>query len=420
MIETGVPKFSVVIPAYNHEKYVGFAVQSVLEQTFEDFELIIVNDGSTDDTLATVSKFDDPRIRVYSHENQGAHATINRGVDLARGSYIAVLNSDDIYLPTRLERAFDVLSAQPSVMGVFSHVEFINAKGESTGFQRGVENDLAEQYPVVVQLLSGNFLLSTSNLIVRKDAFATIGLFRSLKYSHDYDFFLKLAYHFDVEVLTDSLLQYRVHAENTLNKYKSAEIDLEVGAVLCDFLLNHDIGDRFPGDDVHRNMADLFDFLKAYRTERMMLIVYMFVMCGGADRKTVFSDLINGDANPFKKTCLQFLEGRADWWWQEQARAWEIEAGEWKQQVEDQLAEIRRLNDVITDVKLGADYLEGLRQAWQDTAEELKRGNEYLQKQIQSPRVIVKLGQWAYPSSLQSLIRPVSKTNSGIGDSSDE
>ena len=80
------PKASVIIPAYNHEKYIGEAIQSVLDQTFEDFELIIINDGSSDNTEAEILKFRDERIRYYSQENRGLSATLNRGLELARGN----------------------------------------------------------------------------------------------------------------------------------------------------------------------------------------------------------------------------------------------------------------------------------------------------------------------------------------------
>ncbi len=91
------PKVSVVIPAYNHERYVGEAIQSVLDQTFEEFELIIINDGSTDHTEREIVTFKDDRIRYYSQENRGLSATLNRGIELAQGEYFNFLPSDDAF-----------------------------------------------------------------------------------------------------------------------------------------------------------------------------------------------------------------------------------------------------------------------------------------------------------------------------------
>ena len=95
---------SVIIPAYNHEKFVGAAIDSVLQQTWTDLELIIVDDGSTDSTADVIKGYDDPRITYYYQENKDAYNTINRGIGLAKGDCIAILNSDDINKLNRLER----------------------------------------------------------------------------------------------------------------------------------------------------------------------------------------------------------------------------------------------------------------------------------------------------------------------------
>ncbi len=100
-----MPEISVVIPSYNHSSYIDKAVASVLNQTFDDLELIIVDDGSTDNTLEVLEAYSDPRLKIFSQENQGAHAAINRALELAEGKLLAVLNSDDFYHPERLEKA---------------------------------------------------------------------------------------------------------------------------------------------------------------------------------------------------------------------------------------------------------------------------------------------------------------------------
>ena len=99
-----MPKVSVIMASYNHEKYVGQAVQSVLDQTYQDFELVIADDGSTDRTAAEVAKFADPRIKFFPFsQNRGQFVTTNHCLRQATGEYIAVLNSDDAFLPTKLE-----------------------------------------------------------------------------------------------------------------------------------------------------------------------------------------------------------------------------------------------------------------------------------------------------------------------------
>jgi glycosyltransferase involved in cell wall biosynthesis len=110
-----VPEFSVVIPSYNHASYLAEAVNSVLNQSLSDLELIVVDDGSTDQSLVVLSGFKDPRLRIFQQDNQGAHAAINRGLREACGKYLAILNSDDVYHPQRLERADSVLTTQPEL-----------------------------------------------------------------------------------------------------------------------------------------------------------------------------------------------------------------------------------------------------------------------------------------------------------------
>src|SRR3972149_8504173 len=114
----GTPKGSSVIPAYNHEKYVGEAIQSVLEQTFPDFELIIINDGSTDNTESEILKFKDDRIRYYSQENRGLSATLNRGIELARGEFFNFLPSDDIFYQDKIEIQLNEFEAAGNRLGI--------------------------------------------------------------------------------------------------------------------------------------------------------------------------------------------------------------------------------------------------------------------------------------------------------------
>lgn len=97
-----VPCISVIIPAYNHEPYIAAALQSVLQQTFGDFELIVIDDGSKDNTWYEIQQIVDTRLRAFRQENRGAAATINRGIEMARGRYVTILNSDDVYHPERL------------------------------------------------------------------------------------------------------------------------------------------------------------------------------------------------------------------------------------------------------------------------------------------------------------------------------
>lgn len=128
---TSNPRVTVFIPVHNRARYVCVAVNSILAQDFEDFELLVVDDGSTDDTVATLEKFDDPRIRIAKNgENRGIPYTRNHGLELARGEYIALLDSDDHSYPQRLGRQVAFLDRNPDIAQVGSWCSFMDAEGE--------------------------------------------------------------------------------------------------------------------------------------------------------------------------------------------------------------------------------------------------------------------------------------------------
>jgi glycosyltransferase involved in cell wall biosynthesis len=124
------PKVTVFIPVYNRAAFVGAAIESVLAQNFADFELLIVNDGSTDDSMAVIGRYGDRRIRVECNdENRGIPFTRNRGLDLAEGEYIAFLDSDDRMAPRRLQRQVSFLDRNPHIATVGGWVRKVNDKG---------------------------------------------------------------------------------------------------------------------------------------------------------------------------------------------------------------------------------------------------------------------------------------------------
>ena len=137
MPTAATPRVSVFIPAYNREDLIGDAVGSVLAQTFRDFELIVVDDGSTDRTCAIVEAFGDPRVRLVSNgANLGIPVSRNRGLELARGEYLAILDSDDRMLPERLQRQVGFLDAHRDHALIGTWARFIDGEGRPTGRRR--------------------------------------------------------------------------------------------------------------------------------------------------------------------------------------------------------------------------------------------------------------------------------------------
>lgn len=227
-VEIKQPLISVIIPAYNHEQFIGAAVDSVLQQTLSDLELIVVDDGSVDRTGNIIKAYDDPRLSYFYQENQDAYNTLNRGLSLAKGQYIAILNSDDVYALNRLERLLE-FSEEKGAECVISDIMPISDKGLEFTDPQFVWNvwhlknrswyfDCRDIYAA---FLKGNFMVTTSNLFMTAKAMQTVGNFCSLRYLHDYDYIFRmmLAFPDGVHYLdNEKLLYYRIHSGNTLSE----------------------------------------------------------------------------------------------------------------------------------------------------------------------------------------------------------
>lgn len=230
-----MPRISVVIPSYNHAAFVAEAARSVLGQTLADLELVVVDDGSTDDSLAVLRGLADARLQVHQQANQGAHAAINAGLARARGEVLAVLNSDDAYHPERLARAIATLDADPAAGLVGSHIEVVDTAGHRLGIKHG-PRDLAP-WPLPhpersfraggdlrAALLTENFWSTTSNFVFRRSLWERVGPFRPLRFTHDWDFALRAAALAPAVLLPQPLLRYRVHGSNTIRSDRAAMV----------------------------------------------------------------------------------------------------------------------------------------------------------------------------------------------------
>jgi glycosyltransferase involved in cell wall biosynthesis len=217
------PIISVLMPAYEHEAYIGVAIDSVLNQTWRDFELIVIDDASRDQTWDVVSRYVDSRIRSQRHEvNQGAHATLNEALSMARGDYVAILNSDDIYHPARLQYLLDTAKrSNHSDFFAFSDVSFIDQKGlfvpedvRACGYRK-LSRICSNQSPQY-WFYTGNLAWSTSNFFFSRSILEKTGLFSSLRYTHDWDWALRATSDLIPTWIRKPLLCYRVHPLNTL------------------------------------------------------------------------------------------------------------------------------------------------------------------------------------------------------------
>lgn len=280
------PAVSVIMPAYNHEKFIGEAIHSVLNQSFSDFELIIVNDGSTDGTEDAIRSFDDPRIAYYSQENADAYNAINRGLALATGDYIAIINSDDIYHQDRLA---DLVEAANERDGYFiiTNLRFIdeNSRVITDASHPWIvwHDHLLETFhtthSLVNTFMEGNIAVTTSNFFFSRKIKEEIGQFRPYRYAHDYDYVLRAMQRYPNNFLflrDKHRLSYRLHGTNTIR-----ETPIKLNAEVFDILLTnisepaHEWPDSSLGPVINAlraNRADLIHIEDARLREKVLII----------------------------------------------------------------------------------------------------------------------------------------------------
>jgi glycosyltransferase involved in cell wall biosynthesis len=210
-----VPLVSAAITTYNRARYLPEAIESVLGQTVDDLELIVVDDGSTDETEAVVAPYLD-RVRYVRQENQGRSAARNRAVGMADGRFVAFCDSDDRWLPDRLARQLDAAGAEDVAM-VHGHVDVIDAEGRllraETASQRAVFT-AAHRRPVTYAGYAWNCRCLSTTILVRRAAFDRVGLYDPDLLLDDYDFYLRLALDFRIEFLGGPpLAEYRLHPD---------------------------------------------------------------------------------------------------------------------------------------------------------------------------------------------------------------
>ena len=185
-----MPKISVIIPTYNAEATILETLVSLRHQTFTDFEIIVINDGSSDRTLDVLERFSDERLRVFSFENAGATVARNRGIARAGGEFIAFLDADDLWSVDKLERQLAALQQNPEAGVAYSWTSFIDEQGQFL-YQQPPVYFAGNVYP---QLLLKNFLACGSVPLVRRQAIAEVGEFvPGLESAQDWEYWLRLA-----------------------------------------------------------------------------------------------------------------------------------------------------------------------------------------------------------------------------------
>ena len=208
------PTVSVIMPAYNAQRYVEQTIRSVLAQTFGDFEFIIVDDGSTDGTLPILQRLaaKDSRIIVISRPNTGIVGALNDAIAKGRGEFLARMDADDVCLPQRFERQVAYLREHPQCVGVGTFVETIDPYGSV--LDRLVHE--TEHEAIDRELMTGRgFAIVHPTIMMRAEAVARLGGYRKQwQHSEDLDLFLRLAEVGRLHNIPEYLLQYRMHYQS--------------------------------------------------------------------------------------------------------------------------------------------------------------------------------------------------------------
>ena len=200
-----MPKVSVIIPTFNRAEFLCSTITSVLNQTLQDFEIIVIDDASQDHTREVVNSLNDKRIRYICHErNKGVAAARNTGVVNAKSDYIAFLDDDDEWFPEKLQKQFDLLESCPPIIGVVYTGSFI--------VEEYSKKILAKVFPkkrgdIFDEVLTTNRVADTSTIFLRKQCFEKVGFFdEDLHFGEDYDMWLRISKEFQFEYVNELLI----------------------------------------------------------------------------------------------------------------------------------------------------------------------------------------------------------------------
>lgn len=217
-------KVSVIIPSYNHSKFIKKAIDSVLKQTYRHFELIILDDCSTDSSAKIINSYKDKRIKkFFNKENFGAVDTLNQLIDLATGEYIAVLNSDDYWEAEKLEKQVKYLDDNPNIVACFTWADFIDENNKVFYESSDMNLDLFQknnrkQSEWFRYLFDNGNCLCHPSVMIRSEIYSKIGKYKNIyKQLPDFEFWIRLIKKFNIHIIEENLTHFRILKESGNN-----------------------------------------------------------------------------------------------------------------------------------------------------------------------------------------------------------
>lgn len=218
-----IPKVSVIIPAYNSELYIREAIESALAQTYKDLEIIVIDDDSTDKTGQIAKSFGSGLTYIRHNHNRGPSAARNTGIKHVNGEYIAFLDSDDIWLPNKIQEQIKLLENNKDIALVYSDGYRVNL----SGLEMGLLFNIVKPYRgfVFEELILDNFI-PTSSVIVRKDILNEVGTFNDrFLISQDFDLYLRIAESYEIDFVDAPLFKYRIYPDSASSKKRDVMLD---------------------------------------------------------------------------------------------------------------------------------------------------------------------------------------------------
>ena len=232
-----VPLVSIIMPAYNAEKTIVESIESVLRQTYINWELILINDGSTDTSHDLMSNYDDPRIKYLQQNNKGVASARNFGLSMAKGEFVAFLDSDDLWLNTKLERSIETFERSNCDL-VYSKIKI---------FTKTINNAVSYTYKELIKenddylrLLIYDYV-PTLTVVVKKSVLDKIGYFDTdLNGTEDWDFWIRIAKEHKIKFIPEELAYYR-YLETGLSKNRGKHLNEEFKVLKKHVINNHHI-----------------------------------------------------------------------------------------------------------------------------------------------------------------------------------
>ncbi len=312
-----MPKVSIVFPVYNGEKFLREAVESILSQTFTDFEFIIIDDGSTDDTSSILSDYQrqDNRICVYREEHQGLIASLNKGCGLAQGKYIARMDADDVSLPERLARQVAYLESHPEIGVLGCGVQVIAGDGKRTGrFQFPTEHGVLRFRLCFYNALT----FAHPAVVMRRELFERVGGYNpDMVHSEDYELWRRLCGLTRLSNLKEVLFCLRKHETNITRIPRHIELQIKNGIRINQQMVSEVLGEEIPielvqllytlefesWDDMRRVLGLIYRIYQAIVTDRTLLLAEKWMIRVDALKHTL---LLTGEI--VKKPLRRLLQ----------------------------------------------------------------------------------------------------------------